>query len=84
MTDLARSWLTIDAAAAATGRSERTIRRWITASRLRHLEVGGVRYVNERELLLLERAMRRAAAAPRVGRPGARPASAYGHERLGS
>jgi excisionase family DNA binding protein len=69
MTDLAQSWLTIDAAAAATGRSERTIRRWITDQRLRHLEFAGVRYVNERELLHLERTTRHAA---RQGRPGAR------------
>lgn len=69
MTGLDRRWLAIPAAATATGRSERTIRRWITDQRLRYLDLGGVRYVNERELLDLERATRRAA---RAGRPGAR------------
>lgn len=69
MTDLERSWLTIEAAANATGRSESTIRRWIAHGRLRHLEFAGTRYVNEREVLHLERTTRRAA---RRGRPGAR------------
>lgn len=73
VTDLARSWLTVAQAAAATGRSTRTIRRWITDQRLDHLELGGVRYVNEHEVLVLEREMRHAVHAPRAGRPGARP-----------
>jgi excisionase family DNA binding protein len=69
VSNLDRSWLTIAQAAAATGRSERTIRRWITSRRLGHLELDGTRDVNERRLLELERATRQAA---RAGRPGAR------------
>lgn len=69
MSDLARRWLTIPAAATATGRSERTIRRWITDNRLRHLDVAGTRYVNELELLDVERTTRHGA---RQGNRGAR------------
>jgi hypothetical protein len=62
-------WLTIPAAAAATGRSRRTIERWIVDERLAARTVGGTRYVPELALLQVERATRRAA---RQGRPGAR------------
>lgn len=62
-------WLTLADAAAATGRSVRTIERWIADERLAAVTVGGVRYVRELDLLQVERATRRAA---RQGRPGAR------------
>lgn len=79
-TDLDRRWLTIAQAAAATGRSESTIRRWIAHRRLRVLVVGGHRHVNERELLHLERATRTAA---RAGRAGARPPAGRMADALG-
>lgn len=66
---LARSWLTVTAAAAVAGRSVRTVERWIAAGRLPAVSVGGVRYVRELDLLEVERATRHAA---RRGRPGAR------------
>lgn len=59
--DLARRWLTVADAATATGRSERTIRRWITDQRLSYREIDGVRYVNELALLHLERETRHGA-----------------------
>lgn len=65
-------WLTLDQAADATGRSRRTIERWITDERLAVATVGGTRYVHELRVLEVERDTRRAA---RAGRPGARPAA---------
>lgn len=68
----ARRWVTVAQAAVLTGRSERTIRRWVTAERLRYLDLNGTRFVDEQALLQLERETRRAATG---GRPGARPPS---------
>lgn len=76
MSGLSSSWITVPAAAEATGRSVRTVRRWITQSGLRHVDLNGTRYVNELDLLRLERDMRVAAAASRPGRPGPRLPSA--------
>lgn len=83
---LARRWLTLDQAADVTGRSRRTVERWITDGRLRAVAVGGIRYVRELPLLEVERDTRRAAHA---GRPGPRPPAnltsgvvTCGHSRL--
>lgn len=61
--------LTIAQAMALTGRSERTIERWIHDGRLRKVRLGGDQpqdVLIEREVLETERATRRAA---RRGRP---------------
>lgn len=67
---LSRRWLSLTAAAEATGRSERTIQRWVADERLPAVELKGTRFVNEHRLLEVERDTRRAA---RAGRPGPRP-----------
>lgn len=70
MMSLSRSWLSLAQAVDVTGRSERTIQRWIATGRLDVVSVGGARYVNELRVLEVERDTRRAA---RQGRPGPRP-----------
>lgn len=67
---LARSWLTVHQAADIAGRAPTTIKRWLREGRLRGIDLDGNTWVNELELLHVERATRRAA---RAGRPGARP-----------
>ena len=55
-----KSWLTLAEAAEVTGRTERTIRNWVSADELRPRHG---RYMRD-EVLATERRMRR-----RVGRP---------------
>lgn len=68
--DLTKRWLTVDQAADIAGRAPSTIKRWLREGRLRGIDLDGHTWVNELELLHVERATRRAA---RAGRPGARP-----------
>lgn len=69
--NLDRKWLTLGEAADVTGRSRRTIERWVADERLSALEVAGARYVNELQLLTVERATRRAHHGARPGTFGA-------------
>ena len=68
---LARKWMTLGQAAEVTGRSERTIQRWVADARLKSVELEGTRYVNELALLHVERDTRRTHHGARPGSHGA-------------
>lgn len=70
--DPADTWLSTAQAVQVTGRSERTLTRWIRDGRVRVVLVAGRRRIRELDLLTAERDTRRAA---RRGRPGARLAA---------
>lgn len=57
---LARRWLTVDQAATVTGRSRRTVERWLRDGRLDAVTLRGRRMLNELDVLTVERATRRA------------------------
>lgn len=69
----ARSWLTLRQAADTTGRTRRTIQRWVTDQRLTTVTIDGTRYVNELAVLHLERDTRRARHQPRPPTPALPP-----------
>lgn len=69
--------MTLEEVIAETGRSKRTVMRWISQGRLKAYRLDGERVFIRRDVLAVE-----AATAHRKGRPGARVYAKYVRENL--
>lgn len=58
--------VSLSKAAALTGRSSRTVQRWVADDRLSVVVLGRTRYVDERQVLEVERDTRRAREGARL------------------